>query len=159
MSILDSVLAALGGGTLGVIATAAAKRGASRDASAARVVEPLLRRIDTLEQRMDREREEHEAQRKADQAACLESTAIAVGIAVETHTAPLRATIAAMVEREAAQRESQHGEDTGVHMLRAQAAEVRRTPTPPEGVPAQPGPKPELMVRREIPPPKRGKGD
>src|SRR5690606_25508611 len=171
MSILDSVLAALGGGTLGVIATAAAKRGASRDASAARVVEPLLARIDTLERGRDADRAEmrqaHESymhamqamrdgidvMRERDAQACREETARQVREAEERTAARLAAVAhTALTAHEETGRE----DDTQVRMTRAI---VRRTPTPPGGVPAQPERRGELVPRREIPPPRRGKGD
>lgn len=78
-------------------------------------------------------------------------------------TASLREQLARMAEVSAATRASVHGEDTGVTDLRALAAEVRRTPTPPGGTPAQPSepvhpdPHSALSGRREIPPPRRGK--
>lgn len=49
--ILGIVGSALGGGTLGAVATAWAARGKAREASATAVVKPLIKRIETLETR------------------------------------------------------------------------------------------------------------
>lgn len=156
MSILETLLGALGGGVLGTAATAYAKRSASRDASATAVVEPLLKRIDTLERDRDEDRREmkaaqeaHRKQREEDQAECVRTTAIAVRENVEAATAPFRSALAEVLERVAETRESVHGEDTGVHMLRERAAEVRRASTPPEGT--------DRRSLPPLPPPKRDK--
>lgn len=57
--ILGIVGSALGGGTLGAVATAWAARGKAREASATAVVGPLLERVDTLEERLDTCEERH----------------------------------------------------------------------------------------------------
>src|SRR5690606_8924599 len=106
-------------------------------------IEKLWAEKDECKEALRKAASDRERERLDDAARCAQETARQV----EEATAPLRSTIAAMVEREAAWRESQHGEDTGVHALRAQAAEVRRTQTPPGDTPAQPERRGELMPR------------
>ena len=110
---------------------------------------------DECKETLGKEREARRKEREDDAAACRDETARQVAEAC----APLRAQLARVSEHAADTRATARGpDDTGVHELRAIAAEVRRTPTPPEGVPAQPERRGELMVRQEIPPP-RGKGE
>lgn len=73
---------------------------------------------------------------------------------VEAENAPLRAEVARLATLAASAR----ADDTGMHQLLALADRVvRKSPTPAKPMEAQPDRRGELAVRREIPPPKRGK--
>ena len=124
-------------------------------------IEKLWAEKDECKETLGQEREARRKEREADAKACKQETARQV----EAATAPLRAQLARVSEHAADTRESARGcEDTGVHELRAIAAEVRRPPTPPGGIPAQPSEDPGQPRRGElrqpaveVPPPRGSK--